>query len=529
MTKQFDKGPKEDSFERNMLETAKGGGFLAAGTFFEFGSRFVIAFVVARVLGAEQYGIYMLAISVATVMAAIATAGLDSTMVRYVAMQAGNRDEEGVWGTLQIGVGASFLVSALISLGLYFLIEPLASSLFDEPQLVPYLQLFCLFIPFMTLSSVMVDVARGFKRMDYSALAQNGVLFTTRLILVGILIFVRLDAFTAIIAFGLSEIAVSVSLVYLLNKQFPLRRPLRQARYEFREIFTFALPFWMSGILTKFRKNIQDLLLGTLNTVVSVGIFSIVSKINLVGHVVYASVVASVKPILAELQDRENWEEMRSLYQTTTRWTFTANLPIFLIMVLYPEQLLLVFGKSFTDGATALAVLALGELVNAGTGICGSIIDMTGRTKLKLANAVLWVALISVSNVLLIPQWGVLGAAVAAAGSIAVINFLRVLEVWILYRLLPYNATFLKPILAGLVAVLVSLIVGRLLPADTHFLIAVLHMLLVVVAYAGMLLLLGLAPEERKVLLRTYKQANGKLGSVQGAVQRYLTTRLGTR
>lgn len=512
-----------------MLETARGGSFLAAGTFFEFGSRFVIAFLIARILGAEQYGIYTLAISVATVIASIATAGLDSTMVRYVAMQASNRDEKGVWGTLQIGVGASFVVSALMSLVLFVLTEPIAGSLFNEPQLVPYLRLFCLVIPFMTMSSVLVDVARGFKRMDYSALAENGVLFTTRMILVGILVFIRLDAFTAIIAFGLSEVAVSISLIYLLNKQFPFRRPLREARYEFREIFTFALPFWMSGILTKFRKNIQDLLLGTLNTVVSVGIFSIVSKINLVGHVVYSSVVASVKPILAELQEHENWEQMRSLYQTTTRWTFTANLPIFLIMVLFPEQLLLVFGKSFTDGATALAVLALGELVNAGTGICGSIIDMTGRTKLKLANSILWVILVSVSNVLLIPRWGVLGAAVAASGSISIINLLRVLEVWILYRLLPYDLTFVKPMIAGVTATLASLLVGQLLGADTHFLIAGLHMVLVVVAYGGMLLLLGLAPEERKVLLRLYRQASGTFGNVQGAVQKYFTTRLGTR
>ena len=54
MTEQLEE--KKPTFERNMLQTAKGGGFLAAGSLFEFGIRFVIAFLLARVLGATEYG-----------------------------------------------------------------------------------------------------------------------------------------------------------------------------------------------------------------------------------------------------------------------------------------------------------------------------------------------------------------------------------------------------------------------------------------------------------------------------------------
>ena len=169
---------------------------------------------------------------------------------------------------------------------------------------------------------------------------------------------IGLNAFTAIIAFGLSDVAVALSLVYLLNKEFSFRRPLRRAQRNYREIFAFSFPFWLSGLLTKFRKNIQTLLLGTLNTVTSVGIFAIVSRLNLVGHVVYSSVIASVKPHLAELYDKENRVQIGRLYQTTTRWTFMANLPLFLMMVLYPAAILSIFGRSFVGGATALAILA---------------------------------------------------------------------------------------------------------------------------------------------------------------------------
>jgi len=498
-----------------MLETAKGGGFLALGTLFAFGSRFVIAFFLARLLGVEQYGIYILAISAATLIASIATLGLDTTMVRYVAILRSKHDDAGVWGTLQIGVGFSFLASTLLSLGLYFLAEPIAGGLFKEVRLAPFFQLFSFIIPFMTLSSVLVGVARGFKRMDYSALAENGVLFITRMIMVGILALIHLDAFTAVIAFGLSELAVSITLLYLLNKEYSLKRSLNEGRREYRKIITFALPFWMSGILTKFRKNIQTLLLGTLNTVSSVGIFSIASKINLISLIFYKSIIASVKPVLAELDGRNDWEQIGQLYQTTTRWTFMANLPIFIIMAIFPEQLMSIFGKSFTTGALALIILALGELVNAGTGICGSIIDMTGRTKLKLANSIFWVLLISVSNVILIPRWGVVGAAIASSLSVASVNLLRVLEVWILYRMQPYNISYLKPVAAGLAAVISTLVLKELLPTEGGILFTAIKILVLLIVYAVTLLLLGILPEERIVLERTYKRVFSLLSKSQ--------------
>lgn len=520
-------GGKAGTFERNMLETAKGGGFLAAGTLFAFGSRFVLAFFLARLLGAEQYGTYQLAISAAVIVASISTIGLDSTMVRYIAMYDGLEDDKRLWGTLQIGIAFSVLTSILLSIGLYALARPVAIGLFREPELARFLQLFSVFIPFSTLSSVLLDAARGFKRMDYSALAENVVLFVSRMALIGLLAISGLDAYKAVIAFGLSDVAVAISLIYLLNKEFSLRRSWRQSRYEFREIFWFALPFWMSGLLSKFRKNIQTLLLGTLNTVTSVGIFSIASKVNLVGRIVYRSTLASVKPFLAALYGQENEAQMARLYKTTTRWTFTANLPLFLVMVLFPAELLSIFGRSFAAGASALAVLACAELLNAATGICGSIIDMTGYTKMKLANSVIWVVLISVTNVLLIPRWGVLGAAAAELIAMGTVNVLRVLQVWFIFGMHPYELSFLKPTAAAMASAGATVLLGLFLPGEPNFLLTAFRILTLFVVYAGVLLLLGLAPEERTVLNRSYRRTRALLGNFQGALHKYLATRTG--
>lgn len=515
MTNRLDnaKVKKAPSFERNLLATAKGGSFLAAGTLFEYISRFVIAFLLARLLGAGQYGMYSLAISCATILASISMLGLDSTMVRYIAIQARNKDEAAVWGTIQIGVGFSLLVSVLMSIGLFVLSEPISVQIFHEPELTSFLQLFSFFIPFSTMSSVLVDVARGFKRMDYSALGEGIILFVARFVLLGILALVNLNALTAIIAFGLSDVVVTFCLVYLLNKEFPFKRSLRQAQYSYREIFTFAFPFWFATLLRKFRGNFQTLLLGSLDTVTGVGIFSIVNKVTLIGHLVYSSIITSVKPILAELQDQGNWKQVGDLYTTTTRWAFMCNLPIFLIMLLYPKPILAIFGASFVDGALALTVIAFGELVNAATGICGSIIDMTGHNKLKFVNSLISTVIIVGGNVLLIPRWGVLGTAVASFVAMSVINLLRFIQVWFLYRLHPYDATFIKPLLAAVVAAIIVLSLGRWLPVGVNLFYTIIHMLVLCAAYTGILLLLGLAPEERTILVRLSHRVSSALNS----------------
>lgn len=509
MTKQLDKTDKtkNSTVDQNILQTAKGGSFLAAGSMFEFCMRFVIAFLLARVLGAAQYGMYNLAISAAVIVASLSALGMDDGMIRYVAVMVSKRDERGVWGTLQIGFGIGVVMSILTGVGLFLLAEPIGERIFHEPELVPLLKLFSLIIPPLALSNILVGAARGFKRMDYSALAENVVQFVFRLILIGILAFFGLNVFAAAIVFGLSELAATITLIYLLHKEFSFKRPIKQARRDFREIFNFALPFWMSGLLSKFRKNIQAVLLGTFDTVTGVGVFAIVSSINMVGRISYQSIIASVKPFLAELYAQEKLDQMGRLYQTTTRWTLMTNLPIFLLMVLYPTPLLSIFGKSFVAGSSALAILAFAELANAGTGICGSIIDMTGYTKLKLVNSVIWVLLLSLTNVWLIPGWGIVGAAAATLISTTTINLLRVSEVWFLLRLQPYNRSFLKPLAAGLGAFVGAQILGQWFPATVTLVHTALHILFVLIVYAGLTLLLGLDPEDKTVLLRLNQRA----------------------
>jgi O-antigen/teichoic acid export membrane protein len=491
----------------HVLTVARGGGFLAGGSFFDFGSRFLIGLLLARLLGPADYGLYHLAISAATLFAAISSLGLDDAMVRYVAILSGRKDRPGVWGTIQIGLGLTLPLATVMGGVLYFAAPLVAEGLFDEPDLTPVLHVMAIVVPFLTLSNVLLGITRGFGRMDHAALGENVVQSVVRVVLLLILALVGLDVYLAAIVFGVADLASSITFAYFINRDFPLRPSAHtEVRRDFRGVFGFAFPLWLSGLLNNFRSNIQILLLGGLATSVSVGVFAIVAQVNTVGHAIYRAVIVAVKPLLAQLHDRGEREDLSHIYTTTTRWLLMANMPFFLGMVLYPASVLAIFGDAYTAGAAALTVMAAAELINAGTGICGSLVDMTGHTGAKLFNSVLFLVMVAVTNALLIPPLGVLGAAIAYLISITTVNLARMLEMWFLERVAPSWRAYFKPLAAGALAFGFGLGLKVLFPVGNQILPAIAQGVVVVAVFIGFLMLLGIGSDDRAIIDKTSRK-----------------------
>lgn len=489
----------------NILETAKGTGYLAGGTFFAFACRFVIALVLARALGAESYGLYVLAVGAAGLFAGISMLGIDDAMVRYVAILSGRTDRDGLAGTLQLGLIVGVAGGVAMGGALFLAADPIATGLFDEPALAPPLRLLAVVVPFLTLSNVLLGSARGFRRMDYAAFAETVVQSVVRMVLVVLFALAGwLRLYTAAIAFGLADVAASVTLIVLLRRVFPLRDAFRSGvRRDVSPIFRYAIPLWLSGLMRQFRRNIQNVMLGTMSSIANVGIFAIASHVSLVAGVASTSIYVSSRPLMAQLHDRGDRVGLARLYATTTRWTLGLNVPFFLVIVLYPEAILALFGGAFADGATALTIVAFAELVAAATGTCQGLIDMTGHMRVKLANTVLNTLVLVGGGAVLIPRYGVVGAALASLLAVATVNVAAVLEVWFLERLIPFDRDWWKPAIAGLGALGFGLALRSLMGVGTDLGAAVLQGILVGLSYVGLVFALGLAPDDRLVLGRT--------------------------
>jgi len=148
--------------ESRILRSAKGSGILFASAMITYALRFVIGFVLARFLGSEQLGLHQLALTVATFVGGATSLGLDSALIRHIPRFAAKRDEAGLWGVLQVGLGLPLAVSLLAGAGVLILAEPIATLVLHDPSLVPLLRMLSFAIPFMTLTTVASAATRGF-------------------------------------------------------------------------------------------------------------------------------------------------------------------------------------------------------------------------------------------------------------------------------------------------------------------------------------------------------------------------------
>ena len=490
---------------------AKGGSIVFVGSLFGYGSQLVIGILFTRLLGAEQFGQYKVAVIAGEIAAGFALLGLDWAMVRFVSLFSAQRDQAGLWGTLQVGIGFTALSSLLIGGGLYALASPLALHLFHEPQLVPLLRLAALIVPFFTLSNIFGAATMGFNKMQYSVGAKQIAQPLTRMILLVplVLLGLTLTAGKAMILYIVGLIVTCALLLYFLDHLFPLRRSLQSARRDTKALMLFSFPAYFSTLITSFGPSLQTVLLGSLNTMTTVGLFAAATQVSTASTLFNASIGTASSPIISELDGREDTKRMAHFYQITAKWMFTVNLPMFLIVLLLSKPILAIFGKEFVAGSIPLTILALSNLVIAAAGISDGLLAMTGHTSVKLVNSVVQ-ALLSIGFCFLfIPRWGAIGAAAAVFVSSTIVHLLLVVEAFVLFRMLPYTVSFLKPIAAGLVALTVGWLMHRLLNADTNLVLAAVNAFVILAAYVSTILLLGLSVEDRAVLARLQKRIIG--------------------
>jgi O-antigen/teichoic acid export membrane protein len=490
----------QPAFRQSISTVARGGGYVFTGKLFMDAIRFVTAFVLARLLGADQYGMYSLTLSTLNIAMGLSLIGMDEALVRFVAVATGRRDKDAVWGTIQAGVGIAMFLSVVTGTALFGLSFLLADRAFHNLSLAPLLQLAAVFVPILTLSEVLGSVIKGFKRMDYSVIAQYFFQPLVRLVMIALLAFSGLSTVWAIATFGLADLLASGLLLWYLNREFHLSRPLKEARRDVKGLLGFSIPMWLADLMVQFQSNIQALVLGTMNTITSVGIFSIASQITSVSGHFTSSINTSSKPVVAQLYDQHDMQQVNRIYQTANKWAVMVQLPISLVMILFPAALLSVFGESYTQGATALVILAVADLINVGTGMGGIILDMTGHTRIKLFNSILRLALYLGFDLLLIPKFGVVGAAIAVLIGEGTVNLLRMIEVYFLFKILPYNRGFIKPVVAAACAVIVVLVLGIWLPIQSSLLAVVMTAALLIMVYAGVTYLLGFSQEEMVLL-----------------------------
>ena len=492
------------SSDQVILTTAKGGGIAFAGNLFGYCIRFAFGILIARLLGAELFGLYSLGMTFPEIAGTMALLGLGAGLARYIPIAINQKDEARLWGLIQVGIVIPGLVGLALALVMFLSADLISYRLYDQPTLAPVLRLASWAIPLFALIYVLEAITQGFKRMEYKVYSVDITLPVLKLLLTVVLVVGSLGVMGATAGYVIPLAVTVVMLFVFVNHLFPLKRTWQTAKYNFRELFRFSLPVYLSQLVNQFGSRIGTLVLGFFGTASGVGIFTASLRVSSIGMLFYSSLMRIAAPMIADLHSEGKIDQLERMYQATTKWGMSFNLPVFLTTAIFAPLILSIFGQDFVAGTTALTILAFAALFDASTGVCGTIVTMTGHSKLSLANSLTSLVVSVGLNLLLIPRWGIVGAAAAGALCVILLNVLRLIQVYILLRIQPYNLGFLKPILAALAAALVAYIAS----AWMVFLPAILQLVIGAVllwgVYAGIIVLLRLDDTDRMVLKRLW-------------------------
>jgi O-antigen/teichoic acid export membrane protein len=261
----------------------------------------------------------------------------------------------------------------------------------------------------------------------------------------------------------------------------------------------FSLPFGAAEILNAVVQR-ADLVLLTMFVGTSAAAVYAASEFitRVIANIRYAfdSVAASMFSEAIHLNQRDR---LRANLVLITRWVASVAVPITAITLVLRRDLLSLYGPGFHSGETALAVLALGQMVNATMGLPGWILLVSGRSRLLLLNNAVGAVVNVGVGLALIPRLGLVGTAISALGTVTLFQIAVLIQVAVTQKVHPFHSSLAKPFLAGAVAFLAARAVAGTLSS-----VAARASLVVVVAvgvYAIGLLILGLPAEDRRIAM----------------------------
>ncbi|PCJ69887.1 MAG: hypothetical protein COA62_10320 [Rhodobiaceae bacterium] len=380
---------------------------------------FAMNAVLARLMGLEAFGHFAFVSSALVVFAMMARQGMDSVVLRLVPGYV-LKEEWGLlrgllrWTFKRVFAGAVGLGLA-IAVGLIVLRDTLPAGLFATAMWGAVI------LPILALSQQIQYVLRS---RAWVVRAQIPDLVLRPL---GVMAIVGVVWFCGFAIYGrdVMAITVAVSLVGLamgavwLRKSFPApahHAPLVFLAPEWRKVSTQLLFAAGANLLLM---QIDILMLGIFQSTDQSGLYAIASRISAMAIFATVALASFGAPLVAELYSQKKMDDLASISKTMARVAFALLVPAVIVLVLFGKDILGLFGQVFVTAYYPLLILVGGQVLATCFGVSVTILTMTAHEKIAARVLVLSVVANIVLNAALIPLYGMVGAAVATALTLA--------------------------------------------------------------------------------------------------------------
>jgi len=476
----------------------------------------------ARYFGPEPYGIYSLGIAIMSFLSLVFLLGMQKGVVRYVAFFRARKQEKKVKGVITSALRMSSLISIAVFVAMFFLSDSIA-LLFNEPRLAITIRIFALALPFLSVSNILSSVLKAFRRNDYDVIAMNITNNLFSLVFIVVFWYLGFTFYGVSIGWTIGTVIAFFAGLFLVQKVYPVfRNPIESAHVS-RELLAFSVPLLLVSAMWMVISWTDTVMLGFFNTVGSVGIYNVALPTARLLYAIPTAFTVIFLPVASGLFSIGKTEQMKHVYRTVTKWIFYLTFPALLIFSLFSRQIIsILFGANYVSGALPLVVLSVGFFILAILSISNNVLITMKKTKTVAFHTVSAAALNVALNVLLIPIYGIYGAALATASSFFLWRGLDLVNAYRCTRFNPFSGHVMKSVLAGLISIGLIYILSVLWDASTVYLLLCFLLIFILVYFALLALLRGFDRNDIEILKLMEKRAGLELKLFRKIIKKFL-------
>jgi O-antigen/teichoic acid export membrane protein len=493
----------EDRIQKLVTGAGQGLAGAVGGRFLSFLS----SILAARILGPAAFGLYSIGWTLLRFFALIAPLGMEKGVLRFAPKYYG-KDEAAHKGLILQAHAIAVVSGTLFGATLFILAPWLAGAVYAKPDLEPVFRLFALAFPAIVLLVVVAAATRTTQRVGYSVLIHDLGQPLLGLTLMLLFYLLGLHLVGVILSDILSLGIAAAAGLWVVIRLFPaLRARAIRPVFTGSQLLGFSLPASFAAAFVVYIFWIDRVFVGYFRTSGETGIYQAASQISTLFSVVLAGINLIVIPMFANAHARGDRAGLQDIYRIGTKWGIYFCIPVLIVLFASPAEVLtFFFGAGYAGGADVLVILLIGQLINLLTGSVNPLIVMTGNQNylFRLSGVVL--VLDVALNLMLIPRYGLMGAASTTVFSLGGVFIVAVLWVKRKLGLWPYDRRYLKGLVAAGITLVSVLSLETAIPHASAVLKLVLQGSVAAIVFMLLLVVQKLEVEDRAFVTLVWKR-----------------------
>jgi stage V sporulation protein B len=375
---------------------------------------FVISIILGRYLGASDLGLYRLTYTFYGVATMVGALGIPAAVIKYVAEY--KDDKANLNKIVSSAIITSLLVGIFLSIALYLSSQILA-DIFKMPQIKGLLVLLAPVFPFVLVNSILYGTLNGLRDMNKYAMSLT-LQQVQMTIFTAILIYCGFGVAGAMIGIVLSSIGTSAYLIYCCKGK--LNFIINEYIKTTKKLIGFGTQMFGANLINMINLQGDTVFVGYFLTAADVGYYSAATGLSKFFWVVPQAIQTISYPATSDYWAKKDIWGLQKMLDKSMKYTALALIPAGLAIGFFAEEIVTrIYGQGFSQAALPLQVLLMGTVIFGVfcTSIGGSLAGVN-RPDLGLKAAGFSALVNIILNSLLIPRYGIIGAAMATATSL---------------------------------------------------------------------------------------------------------------